>query len=234
MDYFVANARLTEMSTRPHHGVQLHRVRYHGSTGHELPRFSLLDWAACSSLRELSYHTNEFRSWSLVLHWLLAIANSCNMLTYVTRFSCDIFGFYVAFIYLQKGIEVLTRQWGSSGETSAYLAIMVALLVLMFSYLCHALGQSTLFRHEIRKFIEDYGTPLTLVFFTGFVHIGHMRSVQVETLPTSKAFFPTVDRSWLVDFWNVSVGDIFLALPFAVLLTILFYFDHNGKGNPTL
>ncbi|KAL2835545.1 HCO3 transporter family-domain-containing protein, partial [Aspergillus pseudoustus] len=165
--------------------------------------------------------------WSLVMHWILAITNACNALTYVTRFSCDIFGFYVAFIYLQKGIQVLTRQWGFAGETSAYLSIMVALLVLMAAWICGELGNSSLFQRYVRKFLEDYGTPLTIVFFTGFVHIGHMRSVEVATLPTSKAFFPTADRGWLVHFWDIDGGDIFLAIPFALLLTILFYFDHN-------
>lgn len=171
-----------------------------------------------------------FCSWSLIMHWALAITNACNGLTYVTRFSCDIFGFYVAFIYLQKGIQVLTRQWGAVGETSAYLAITVALLVLMVAWICGELGNSNLFKRFIRKFLEDYGTPLTIVFFTGFVHIGHMRDVDVSTLPTSKAFFPTLDRPWLVHFWDIDVGDIFLAIPFALLLTILFYFDHNGKS----
>ncbi|CAG8288235.1 unnamed protein product [Penicillium olsonii] len=165
--------------------------------------------------------------WSLIMHWVLAITNSCNGLTYVTRFSCDIFGFYVACIYLQKGIQVLTRQWDSVGETSAYLAIMVALLVLMCAWICGELGNSNFFKRFVRKFLEDYGTPLTIIFFTGFVHIGHMRDVDVAVLPTSKAFFPTLDRSWLVRFWDIDVGDIFLAIPFALLLTILFYFDHN-------
>lgn len=168
-------------------------------------------------------------SWSLIMHWILAITNACNGLTYVTRFSCDIFGFYVAFIYLQKGIQVLTRQWGFTGETSAYLSIMVALLVLMSAWICGELGNSSLFQRYVRKFLEDYGTPLTIVFFTGFVHIGHMRNVEVATLPTSKSFFPTADRGWLVHFWDINVGDIFLAIPFALLLTILFYFDHNGE-----
>ncbi|KAJ5290166.1 uncharacterized protein N7443_010419 [Penicillium atrosanguineum] len=165
--------------------------------------------------------------WSLIMHWILAIANACNGLKYVTRFSCDIFGFYVACIYLQKGIQVLTRQWGSVGETSAYLAIMVALLVLMAAWICGELGNSNLFSRYVRKFLEDYGTPLVIIFFTGFVHIGHMKDVDVAVLPTSKAFFPTLDRSWLVRFWDLDVGDIFLAIPFAFLLTILFYFDHN-------
>ena len=34
----------------------------------------------------------EMNRWSLIMHWILAITNACNGLTYVTRFSCDIFG----------------------------------------------------------------------------------------------------------------------------------------------
>ncbi|KAF2455938.1 HCO3 transporter family protein [Lineolata rhizophorae] len=166
--------------------------------------------------------------WSLVMHWILAITNACNGLKYVTRFSCDIFGFYVAFIYLQKGIQVLTRQW-EAGDTSAYLSIMVSLLVLMCAYICGVVGESTLFQRHVRKFIEDYGTPLTVIFFTGFVHIGKMENIELLKLPTGRAFFPTSDRGWLVHFWEIDVGDVFIAIPFAMLLTILFYFDHNGE-----
>lgn len=144
----------------------------------------------------------------------------------MTRFSCDIFGFYVAFIYLQKGIQVLTRQWEMS-DTSAYLSIAIALLVTAVAYICGILGSSSLFQRHFRKFIEDYGTPLTVVFFTGFVHIGKMANIELLKLPTSKAFFPTTDRGWFIHFWDISVGDVFLAIPFAVLLTILFWFDHN-------
>jgi len=67
------------------------------------------------------------------------------------------------------------------------------------------------------------------VFFTGFVHFGKMDSIDLLTLPTSKAFFPTLDRGWFIHFWDIKVGDVFIAIPFAALLTILFYFDHNGK-----
>lgn len=165
--------------------------------------------------------------WSLIMHWFLAVTNSCNALTYITRFSCDVFGFYVAFIYLQKGIQVLTRQWESANPASPYLSIMVALLLFGFAYLCGIIGESPLLHRHVRKFVEDYGTPLTLIFFTGFVYIGHMRDVELQKLPISKAFFPTSDRPWFVHFWDVSAGEVFLALPFGLLLTILFWFDHN-------
>ncbi|KAL0943991.1 anion exchange protein 4 protein [Colletotrichum truncatum] len=162
--------------------------------------------------------------WSLVFHWILAVTNSCNWLRYVTRFPCDIFGFYVACIYIQKGIQVLDRL----GDAEPfYLSIVAALLVFIVAYVCAGIGGSSLFHHHVRIFIKDYGTPLTLIFFTGFVHIGRMKPIHLEVLPTGIAFMPTADRSWLVDFWNIPVGDVFLAIPFAILLTILFWFDHN-------
>ena len=161
----------------------------------------------------------------MILHWILAVTNSCNALRWVTRFPCDIFGFYVAFIYLQKGIQVLDRLGNSS---PFYLSILAALLVFMVAYLAGELGTSSLFRHPIRVFLKDYGTPLTLIFFTGFVHIGRMRDVDLQRLPTGEAFMPTSGRPWLVHFWDLSVGEVFTALPFAILLTILFWFDHNG------
>lgn len=85
----------------------------------------------------------------------------------------------------------------------------------------------------VRVFLKDYGTPLTLIFFTGFVYIGRMKDVDLETLPTSIAFMPTSRSSWIVDPRDVSVGEVFIALPFGILLTILFWFDHNGESPPS-
>lgn len=164
--------------------------------------------------------------WALVMHWILAITNSCNWLRFVTRFPCDIFGFYVACIYLQKGVQILVLQ----GDTEPfYLSTLAAALVFAIAYFCGEIAKSTLFNHYVRVFIQDYGTPLTVVFFSGFVHIGRMKDVSLDYLPTTGSFSPTADRGWLVDFWNVRVSDIFLAIPFALLLTILFWFDHNGN-----
>jgi len=164
--------------------------------------------------------------WSLLFHWILAITNSCNWLRYVTRFPCDIFGFYVAFIYLQKGVQVLEAL---GDDESFYLSIVVSLLVFVIAYICGELGQSSLFRHPVRVFLKDYGTPLTVIFFSCFVHFGKLRLIHLENLPTGTAFLPTMDRGWFIHFWNIAVGDVFLAIPFAILLTVLFWFDHNGR-----
>ncbi|KAK4179174.1 HCO3 transporter family-domain-containing protein [Triangularia setosa] len=168
--------------------------------------------------------------WSLVFHWILAMTNSCNWLRYVTRFPCDIFGFYVALIYLQKGVQILE----TLGDGSPFwLSVVVSLLVFCIAYICGEIGtKSTLFKHWVRVFIKDYGTPLTVIFFTGFAHMGRMKNVPLETLPTGIAFMPTVEsRGWFVHFWDLPLGHVFLAIPFAVLLTVLFWFDHNAQGS---
>ncbi|GIZ47242.1 hypothetical protein CKM354_001033900 [Cercospora kikuchii] len=167
--------------------------------------------------------------WSFILHAAVAILNACNTLTYVTKLPCDTFGLYIAFVYLQKAVQILLLQWEytESSPAAPYLSIMVALLVMVFGFSSSLIGSTRLFRPAFRKVIEDYGLPLTVVFFSGFVHIGKMRSVSLEVLPIAGAFSPTADRSWLIPFWKVDAATVFYALPYAIAVTILFYFDHN-------
>ncbi|GAB7365736.1 hypothetical protein MBLNU230_g7073t1 [Neophaeotheca triangularis] len=167
--------------------------------------------------------------WSFIFHALLAILNACSALKYVTKLPCDTFGLYIAFVYLQKAVEILLLQWGYSGPNSAvpYLAISTALLVVIFGYATFLIGKTRLFRPVWRKVIEDYGLPLTVIFFSGFVHIGKMRAVDLQALPVAAAFQPTANRSWIIPFWQSDASTVFYAIPFAIAVTVLFYFDHN-------
>jgi hypothetical protein len=45
-------------------------------------------------------------------------------------------------------------------------------------------------------------------------------------VPTVKAFQPTQPRDWVIDFWNLDVEWIFVAMPFGFLTMLLFYYDH--------
>ncbi|WBW73946.1 plasma membrane borate efflux transmembrane transporter Bor1 [Schizosaccharomyces osmophilus] len=164
--------------------------------------------------------------WSAVFHCIIALTNLVHFVKYITKFSCEIFGLYVAFIYLEKGVQVLTDQL-QHGLANTFLAITIALLFLIIGWACNCIGSSSLFNHRVRVFLLDYGLVASIIFFSGFQHIGKMRQIDLSKLPTSKAFLPTQDRSWFIKFWQISVGDVFLAIPFAIILTILFYFDHN-------
>ncbi len=79
--------------------------------------------------------------WAAIFHWVAALSNGVSRsyiesnvvlitslavrgLKYVTRFSCDTFGFYVSAVYVQYGIQTVTRQFHQSSTPAAFLGIM--------------------------------------------------------------------------------------------------------------
>ncbi|KAL0066207.1 hypothetical protein AAF712_006832 [Marasmius tenuissimus] len=152
--------------------------------------------------------------WAAIIHWVTAILNWCNFLRYVTLFSCDTFGFYVAWVYLQYGIQVLTRNFKDADETGNQLGSMVsiilALLMLVTSFL-----------------FQNYGMPIALIASSAMAYWGRFNLANPTTLPVGKAFQPAGGREWLVKFWELDGKWVGIALPFGIVLWILFFFDHN-------
>ncbi|KAE9407396.1 hypothetical protein BT96DRAFT_809571 [Gymnopus androsaceus JB14] len=165
--------------------------------------------------------------WAAIIHWVTAILNWCNFLKYVTLFSCDTFGFYVSWVYLQYGVQVLTRQLDSSTLPGALVSIILAILMLVVCFLFQSLSQKTLFHRHVRRFLADYGMPISLVAISGMAYWGRFNSTNPETLPISGAFQPANGRAWLVPFWELEGKWVGIALPFGIVLWILFFFDHN-------
>ncbi|CCL99466.1 uncharacterized protein FIBRA_01484 [Fibroporia radiculosa] len=170
--------------------------------------------------------------WGAILHWITAALNWCNFLQYVTLFSCDTFGFYVSWVYLQYGVQVVTRQFPSpSNDTStldgAFVGIILALLMLVTSFLFRSLSKSAYFHRHVRRFFADYGMPISLVAASGMAYWGRFDSARPSTLPTGSPFMPANGREWLVRFWQLDGKWVGIAFPFGVVLWVLFFFDHN-------
>ncbi|KAJ4481879.1 HCO3 transporter family-domain-containing protein [Lentinula aciculospora] len=165
--------------------------------------------------------------WAAIIHWVTAILNWCNFLQYVTLFSCDTFGFYVSWVYVQYGVQVVTRQLDSSTLPGALVSIILAILMLVVSFLFQSLSQKTLFQRHVRRFLADYGMPISLIATSGMAYWGRFNSTNPETLPISGAFQPANGRAWLVPFWQLEGKWVGIAFPFGIILWILFFFDHN-------
>ncbi|KAI1786839.1 anion exchanging protein [Ganoderma leucocontextum] len=166
----------------------------------------------------------------------------CNFLKHVTLFSCDTFGFYVSWVYLQYGVQVITRQFPSSGSSSpptgstdsgiysldgAFVGIILALLMTVTAFLFRTLSQSAYFHRHVRRFLADYGMPISLVVSSAMAYWGRFNHANPTTLPTGHAFMPAGDRPWLVRFWELDGKWVGIAFPFGVALWLLFFFDHN-------
>lgn len=172
--------------------------------------------------------------WAAVTHWLAAIFNLCDYMRYITDYSSEAFGMYVGIIYMIKGVEELVAQfYEDAGQiTGGYLSIVIALGYWATVYVLEYMGRTTILKPWIRKSLADFAYPIATLWWTGFSHIpGRIAEANLMRIPRTRAFYPTVDRPgpgpWLIDFWNLDVAWVFISLPMGILLTLLFYYDHN-------
>ncbi|KII86632.1 hypothetical protein PLICRDRAFT_43269 [Plicaturopsis crispa FD-325 SS-3] len=165
--------------------------------------------------------------WAAIFHWITAILNWCNFLKYVTLFSCDTFGFYVSWVYLQYGVQVITRQLQDSNTDGALVSIILAILMLVTSFVFQSLSHQTYFHRHVRRFFADYGMPISLIACSGMAYWGRFNQANPTTLPVGGAFQAAGGREWLVRFWQLDGKWVGVAFPFGIVLWILFFFDHN-------
>lgn len=133
----------------------------------------------------------------------------------------------MSWVYLQYGVQVVTRSLPSSDE-GAFVTIILALTMLLSSTCFLMLSQSNLFHRHVRRFFADYGMPISLVACSGLAYWGRFNSANPSTLPTSGAFEAAASHpGWLVRWWHLEAKWVGIACPFGIVLFILFFFDHN-------
>jgi len=165
--------------------------------------------------------------WAAIFHFIMAVFNFCDFTRFITDMTSETFGFYVGVIYIQKGIELLTREFSHSA-TDGWLSVVVAMTFALTVYWVEKIRHRGFGPLWARRILADYAFVIATVFFTGFVHIpGYLKSADLIKLPITQSWKPTLNRDWVVDFWNLEARWVFIALPFGFLLTLLFYFDHN-------
>ncbi|KAL6947358.1 hypothetical protein ACO0QE_002241 [Hanseniaspora vineae] len=170
--------------------------------------------------------------WSGIIHFLVAIFNGVTLLRFVSNFPCDIFGFFINVVYIVKGCVLLgltfNRNKTANAVADGFANVTVALCMAVFGTLAKSIVKTTFFTHKMRVIVSDYSTVLSVVFWSGVIHFGNAFSkVSFAKLPITKAFYPTANpQTWLA-YYKITTGQVFLALPFGIILTILFYFDHN-------
>ncbi|KAL8644314.1 MAG: hypothetical protein Q9210_007315 [Variospora velana] len=165
--------------------------------------------------------------WSAIIHWLTALFNICDYMRTVTDFSSETFALYVGTIYIIKGVEELAINFYDNTIVNGFASALVALLYTLTVYLLEKIGTTCLFNSTTRKLLSDYAYPIATIFWTGFSYFPGIAHVNFIRLPTTKAFLPTVSRSWVVSFWDLPIKWIFVAAPFGFLMTLLFYYDHS-------
>lgn len=171
--------------------------------------------------------------WAAIFHWIFALLNFCDHMRYVTDFSSQSLGAYVGIIYCVKGVQLLIGPFESHGPRVGFMDVVTATLFFFIFYLLELVGRGVWFKPWVRGLLGDYAYPLATIFVTGFSHFpGQLKAANVPTVPHTKAFYPTTNRSWLIEFWDLDVKWVFVALPIGFLWMLLFYYDHVGLRPP--
>jgi hypothetical protein len=176
-----------------------------------------------------------FMAWSLIhagwLHCLLAVFNAHDWtMRYVTTFSTEIFSLLNSIIYFHKAIQELQRAHNSLSFAAFLYAIIGAIgTMLVAIFLSTAESWKPLFHRYVRLGLTEYAAAISIILFIGLPHVGELATLDKSTLPISTSFRPTnPDRTeFFVQFWKLPVGWIFAALVPGLIITVLFFFDHE-------
>jgi boron transporter len=99
--------------------------------------------------------------------------------------------------------------------------------MMVASFLFQLASETTIFNTPARRFLSDYGMPISIAATTGLAYWGRFNTSNPTTLPVGQAFAAAEGRPWLVKFWLLEAKWVGLAFPFGIALFVLFYFDHN-------
>ena len=175
-------------------------------------------------------------AWSLIhagwMHYLLAILNAHDWtMRYVTTFSTEIFSLLNSIIYFHKAVQELQRAHSDLSFAAFLYAIIGAIgTMLVAIFLSTAESWKPLFHRYLRMGLAEYAAAISIVIFIGMPHVGELASLDKQTLQVSShAFRPSSpDRSvFLVQFWHLPLTWIFAAIIPGLIITILFFFDHE-------
>ncbi|KAJ5176669.1 uncharacterized protein N7482_002546 [Penicillium canariense] len=176
-----------------------------------------------------------FMAWSLIhsawMHYLLAIINAHDWtMRYVTTFATEIFSLLNSIIYFHKAIQELERAHESLSFAAFLYAVIGAVgTMLLAIFLSTAESWRPLFHRYIRLGLTEYAAAISIIIFIGLPHVGELAHLDKMTLAVSTSFRPTSPEReiFFVEFWTLPIQWIFGAMIPGLIITMLFFFDHE-------
>lgn len=174
-------------------------------------------------------------AWSLIhagwMHHILAIVNAHDWtMRYVTTFSTEIFSLLNSIIYFHKAVQELQRAHVDLSFAAFLYSIIGAIGTMLVAIsLSTAERWKPLLHRYIRMGLAEYAAAISIIIFIGMPHIGELQSLDRSTLQISTIFRPSDPKRsrFFVEFWKIEVYWIFAALVPGLIITILFFFDHE-------
>lgn len=163
---------------------------------------------------------------------VLAVTNACMYINKFTRFAGEAFGALIAILFMQQAIKGLVEEFQNDELTSdarmmnGLWSLFLAFGMLITSLMVRKARKWRFLFAPLRALLADYGVPLLVVVWTGLSYAVDYPGVpaRVQTPNTWD-----VKESWKVTTVMSSVPSKYIgaAVIPAIIITVLFFFDHN-------
>ncbi|KAL3150270.1 Boron transporter 1 [Trebouxia sp. C0010 RCD-2024] len=183
-------------------------------------------------------------TWTACMLWATAASGACRYIYKFTRFSGELFGMLIATLFLQQAVQGLKEGFHITSGTGAVTGAandfqwrlvnglwgLILALGLLWSALTVRKARTWLyFKGWARSLLADYGVPLLVVIWSAVGYCVYPGTP--DGVPRQAIIYNTWDvkDNWTVarDMGAVPGAYIAGALVPALIITVLFYFDHS-------
>ncbi len=204
-------------------------------TVYELSKMEFLEvpflpWLACIAI------------WSCAMHMVLAVTGSCRLVSWVSPYACETFGTLIGIIYVWTAAEdSVNHFWNKDtgakngyeigGPVTGGYGVIYCLLTYQIIATLDGMRESGYFNETIRGILASYAVPIGVLVGTGLSLIVRDSNIDVDVprVNVKEVFEPTLaSRSeWFINPGDAGMKGFWTAFFPAVVLTVLFFFDHN-------
>ena len=170
--------------------------------------------------------------WTGAFLLVLAATDASCLMKYFTRFTDEIFAALISIIFIYAAVEALTHtvlEVYQNERVSHDRALVPLLLAFGTFFIALNLSQFRRSRYllpKIREFLSDFGPTLALAAMT-LAAVVWFHDVETEALPAPDTVQPSIERSWLINIFDVPRWVWLASIGPAILAAVLVYLDQN-------
>jgi len=211
-----------------------------GATGPELA-YTIVFYNLCDQLNIEFLPARVWQGlWCALFTIILAMTDSCALMSHFTRFVEDIFAALISLIFLQSAITNLIKAYVDESAEVAFLTTLLCIGTYLLTMFLRGLKESNYANPTIRRSLLNFAAPIAILTFTLIAQFWRPPhdDVKIAMLDVPDEFAPTwinpetgSARSWFVNPMGINkdfpIWAIFATMVPAAGLALLGYLDQN-------
>eukprot|EP00420_Gonyaulax_spinifera_P032049 CAMPEP_0197878110 /NCGR_PEP_ID=MMETSP1439-20131203/6586_1 /TAXON_ID=66791 /ORGANISM="Gonyaulax spinifera, Strain CCMP409" /LENGTH=576 /DNA_ID=CAMNT_0043497497 /DNA_START=159 /DNA_END=1889 /DNA_ORIENTATION=- len=174
--------------------------------------------------------------WCSIITVILAVTDSCAIMSYVTRYVEEIFAALISLIFIIEALSAVIQSFWKHDEAGSFLTALLCFGTYILAMKLREIKKTTWTNRFIRVTVSNFAVTIAIAVATGLVQIWsnvdiEWLQVPTEIVPTLKDDVTQEPRPWLINPFGVNkplptwaiFGSIIPGLGMAVLL----YLDQN-------